>query len=138
LCSLEPDETATAIVAVWDAQKHRLVWSSAGHPPPLRCRVGSFGFLLPRYVGVMLGADPASGYREQSKVMRPGTSLLFYTDGLIERRRWALDEQMERLKAAAEQVDDLAPQALCQALLAWRRGIGPLEDDVCLLVARLA
>ena len=87
MCRLEPGVTASAIVALWNESAGTILRSNAGHPPVLRCRVGEFGFLTPPPGGVILGARPHQEYVEETKVLRPGTTLLFYTDGLIENAR---------------------------------------------------
>jgi hypothetical protein len=63
--------------------------------------------------------------------------MLFYTDGLVEMRDRSLDDGMNQLRAVAERSGDLEPAALCEEILSWRRRIFRLEDDVCLLAARL-
>lgn len=137
LCRLEPDETATAIVAVWNAAAGTIVRSNAGHPPVLRCRVDKTDFLPPAAGRLMLGVDPDWVYVAESKVLRPGTTLLFYTDGLVETRDRGLEEGMEDLRTFAEGLPDLLPQALCDRVLEWRLGAARREDDMCLLAARL-
>lgn len=86
MCHLEPGAYAAAIVAVWDEERGTLLRSNAGHPPVLRCRTGEFEFLAPPPGGRLLGVTPDWVYQEQPKVLRPGTTMLFYTDGLVERR----------------------------------------------------
>jgi serine phosphatase RsbU (regulator of sigma subunit) len=137
LCRLEPDETATVIVAIWDHGTRTLRWSNAGHPPPLRCRRNEFAFLGSHETDLILGADPTWRYQEHTKVMRPGSTVLFYTDGLIERRRNSIGDEMGKLKSTVEGLSDLSPHALCDDVLATRLGSGDLEDDVCLLATRL-
>lgn len=138
LCRLEPEETVTAIIAVWHPETRTLHRATAGHPPPLRCREGEFGFLVPQDKGVVLGADPGWTFHEEPKVLRPGTTVLFYTDGLIESRDRSLEDGMDDLRAFVEGIGDLAPQAVCDAVLAWRIAAAVREDDVCLLAVRLA
>ena len=137
LCRLEPDETATAIVAVWNAASGTIVRSSAGHPPVLRCRVDETDFLPPAPDCLVLGVDPDWVYASQVKVLRPGTTLLFYTDGLVETRGRSIDEGMDDLRRFVESLPDLSPQALCDRVLEWRLGAARREDDMCLLAARL-
>jgi serine phosphatase RsbU (regulator of sigma subunit) len=137
LCRLEPDETATAIVAVWNAAAGTIVRSNAGHPPVLRCRVDKTDFLPRPASRLMLGVDPDWVYVAETKVLRPGTTLLFYTDGLVETRDRGLEEGMEDLRTFAEGLPDLLPQALCDRVLEWRLGAARREDDMCLLAARL-
>jgi len=133
---LEPGETATAIVAVWNPATGTIVRSSAGHPPVLRCRKDETGFLPARH-GPILGADPAVIYVPETKVLRPGTTLLFYTDGLIETRGRSLDDGMNELQSFVEGLSDLAPQAVCDQVLEWRLAAPRREDDLCLLAVRL-
>jgi serine phosphatase RsbU (regulator of sigma subunit) len=63
--------------------------------------------------------------------------MLFYTDGLVERRGHELLDGMSALLEFVEGLDDLSPQAICDQVLHWRRAQGRIEDDVCLLAARL-
>jgi hypothetical protein len=138
LCRLDPDSTATLIVAVWHPEEETLVHTNAGHPPILRCRPEGCGFVpVGPGNGVMIGADPGRVYCEESNLMRPDTTLLLYTDGLMEARGENLDDSMERLRAQAQGRSDLSPQALCDDVLLWRLMRGPRGDDVCVLAARI-
>lgn len=138
LCRLGEGQTATITVARWDPDSRTLVRSNAGHPPLLRCHAGEFSFLSPRSGNIMIGADPGWQYGEETKVLRPGTTLLFYTDGLIESRTENLEDSMERLRLFAEGLSDLAPQAVCDDVLRWRLQRSQREDDICLVAARMA
>ncbi|HEX4219832.1 MAG TPA: GAF domain-containing SpoIIE family protein phosphatase [Acidimicrobiales bacterium] len=137
MCRLLPGETASVVVAIWDEQLGTILRTNAGHPPVLRCRVGEFGYLPRTTGGLLLGVDPNWVYAEETKVLRPGTTLLFYTDGLVEMRDRSLDEGMNDLVTLVEGFEDLSPDGLCETILAWRRREFRLEDDVCLLAARL-
>jgi serine phosphatase RsbU (regulator of sigma subunit) len=137
MCRVEPGQQASAIVAVWDERRGTLLRSNAGHPPVLRCRAGEFGYLPPPAGGRILGVSEDWEYQEEYKVLRPGTTLLFYTDGLVERRGEDLALGMSALLGFVAELDDLAPQAVCHHVLQWRRQTGLLEDDVCVLATRL-
>jgi serine phosphatase RsbU (regulator of sigma subunit) len=137
MCRLLPGETASATVAVWNPADGTILRSNAGHPPVLRCRLGEFGFLSRPEGGLLLGVEPNWMYEEEIKVLRPGTTMLFYTDGLVEMRDRSLEDGMSQLLAVAERSGDLGPAALCEEVLRWRRQAYRLEDDVCLLAARL-
>jgi serine phosphatase RsbU (regulator of sigma subunit) len=63
--------------------------------------------------------------------------MLFYTDGLVERRGEDLGHGMGALLEFVEGLDEQSPQAICDQVLDWRRTQGRIEDDVCLLAARL-
>ncbi len=137
LCRLEPNETASAIVAVWDADAGTITRSNAGHPPVLRCRAGETAFLPAPRGRLLLGVQPEWEYGEEVKVLRPGTTLLFYTDGLVEMRGASLDEGMTDLLMLVEGLPNLSPQALCDDVIEWRLKSARREDDICLLAARL-
>jgi serine phosphatase RsbU (regulator of sigma subunit) len=83
-----------------------------------------------------LAAHMQAGRRrgEATRELAPGSTVLLYTDGLIERRDQPLDEGMTRLQAALAAPTDGEP--LTSALV---RSLGGAEhdDDVCLLAARI-
>jgi len=137
LCHLEPGETATAVVGVWDDASRTFTSANAGHPWVLYHRAPRADFLVPRTPGVLLGADPAWAYREAARQLPPGVTAIAYTDALVEHRGRPMEEGMERLKAYVETVLDLAPAALCDDLVRWRLEEGPCDDDICILAVRL-
>lgn len=136
LLMMEPEATASATVARWDPGTHTLTWTSAGHPPLLRCRTGEFGYLPPAPGHVVLGAVPDHEYRSAHKYMRPGTTLVAFTDGLVEDRARSVDDGLRDLLAFVQTLDDLSPWAVCDAIVGWRHETGPQEDDVCVLAVR--
>ncbi len=115
-----------------------LHWSNAGHPPPLLITPDGRAELLWRPADPLLGLDPDSTRTHtrtnHTIVLDPGCTLVLYTDGLVERRREPLDDGLDRLLAAAADLQDLAPEQFCDALL--QRLGADAEDDVALLVLR--
>ena len=138
LCRYRPDDTATVIVGVWEAASRALRRCNAGHPPILRCRFDEFGFLpLTGCAQPLLGVDPDFAYRHEDKELRAGTTLLLYTDGLIEVPGEHLDRGLGRLLDFVAHQPDLAPQTLLDETLLWRLRQGPCLDDLGLLAVRL-
>lgn len=137
LCRLEPDETASAIVAVFDPTECSLVRANAGHPPLLRCRPGELAYRIPRVPGLLLGVDPSREYHEETTRLRTGSTLLFYTDGLIENRGSSLDQGMAEVSGFVETLVDYSPAPLCDAILRWRTSDPARDDDLCILAARV-
>ena len=114
----------------------RLRWSNAGHPPPLLVGPdGTVDFLDPR-PELLLGVRPEQTRTDHEVVLEPGATVLLYTDGLVERRGQTLDEGMADLGAAAADLQGLAPEEVCDALL--DRLAKGAEDDVALLVLRVS
>jgi serine phosphatase RsbU (regulator of sigma subunit) len=100
LCS-QLHTTATAIVAVFDPATRRLRWANAGHPSPLLTRNGRTRALR-RPGGLLLGAVETT-YPASTARLAPGDIVLFYTDGLVERRtgRARLPDIRRHLASAA-------------------------------------
>lgn len=111
-----------------------LVWSTAGHVPPvLRRADGSTSLLsdpadLP--VGVVAGSRAR---RDAHAVLGPGDVLMLYTDGLVERRGGHLRDALAGL------VDSVADHAPAGALELLERMAPPHErsDDVVVLTAEV-
>ena len=86
----------------------------------------------PRYLdeggGTVLGVTGRPPYRQAEAVIEPGSSVLLYTDGLVERRGEVLDDGLERLARAAAGVRDLAPDELVSAVVDTALADGALGD----------
>lgn len=66
-----------------DVQSGALVYSNGGHCPPLSC-TESGGVLLPLPPGMLLGATSSRHYTSLRHTLKPGETLLCYTDGVTE------------------------------------------------------
>lgn len=117
-----------------DGETGELRWAVAGHPPPLVVEEGGARFLPGR--GAVLGGPDRTRYREDTATLRPGASVLLYTDGLVERRDEPIDEGLRRLREAAARAHASAPEQLVAAIGAALLDSGQ-EDDVALLAIRL-
>jgi anti-anti-sigma factor len=87
--------------------------------------------------GPVLGVPDRGPYREGHTHLEPGTTLLLYTDGLIERRGEHLDTGLGRLIAAAARLHAAGPEQLTRDLLATVLADAAQPDDVAVLAARL-
>jgi len=125
---------ATAIVASLDSTSGRVVWSNAGHPPPVLIRAGAPPVLMEDRHGPLLGVGHG-GRTQGSTVLGPGDLILLYTDGLIENRDEALDIGLSRLLDAVTQSPALdGPNAVADHALASSLSGITRRDDLCLLV----
>ena len=143
MARLRLDALATAAVACFEQTEEdrarrltRMRWSSAGHPPPFTISAGGEVAMLDRPPEIMLGVDPTARRTEHVAVLGAGTTVLLYTDGLIERRDSDLDTGLDRLGAALSELAPLALQPLCDQLLE-RLVQGRPSDDVALVAIRL-
>lgn len=112
----------------------------AGHPPPLV--VGADGAVRElRSTGPMIGLGSSAEAPTATDVLRPGETLVAFTDGLFERRSESVLDGLERLEGA---VRDIVPgggtptevvEQLLARMIDTSDGAGG-EDDVAVLVVR--
>jgi serine phosphatase RsbU (regulator of sigma subunit) len=84
----------------------------------------------------MLGLPVDHDYAADTRTLRPGSVLMFYTDGLIERRDTIIDTGIDQLAAAfgrAPGRPDQIADTVCEVMLSD----SSREDDTCLLVCEL-
>lgn len=127
-----PERFATALVGAIDLDRQTLTMASAGHVPPLVLgpRTAEFAALAPAApLGLREGAPEAL-----TMAFVPGSTVVAFTDGLVERRGETLDQGLGRLFAAAS-----GPAGSADAV--GRRILDALvgadhEDDIALVVIR--
>ena len=127
---------ATAFYLLLDPETETVRYANAGHPPPLA--IGPDGGLrwMEEGVAVPLGVQPDGDFRTYEMKVPRGSTLLLYTDGLVEERASPIDDGLTRLRRAVEPPDvDL--NLLCDRVLERMDAQGK-PDDVALLAARLA
>jgi PAS domain S-box-containing protein len=94
-------DMATVGVLVYEPKAGTAQFATAGHPPPLvREPDGSVRYLEPPR-GMPICASPRAQYEETTAALAPGSTLVLYTDGLVERRHEPLDAGLARLAGAA-------------------------------------
>jgi len=142
IASMHTGAMATAAVARLEnlagaPGRPRLRWANAGHPPPFVLSpdrtVTMLGGRLGDLIGdLMLGVD-ADVVRAESVVdVEPGSVVLLYTDGLIERRASTIDAGLDRLRSCLKELAGRPLGELCDALLD-RMLEGTPADDVALV-----
>jgi anti-sigma regulatory factor (Ser/Thr protein kinase) len=127
---------ATLLYGVVDPDEGRLRLATAGHPPVLVIGPDGDAYFAEGPAGSPLGVVPFPSYEESTIPLVPGSTVLLYTDGLVERPEASLDEGLEWLRSFAAGVP-AHPDELCGALLQARFRDAPPRDDVALLAVRL-
>ncbi|MCW2621316.1 MAG: putative sensor protein [Frankiales bacterium] len=117
-------------------------WSNAGHPPPMVVNPdGSVTVLTELSPNLLLGIDPATPRGQSEVILDRGSTVLLYTDGLVERRGEDLDVGLNRLRDTLADLasQDLTLNQMCDGLLHRLTGTAEeaAEDDVALIAVRL-
>ncbi len=130
---LGPLAMTTLAYLVLDPATESLQIVNAGHPPPLIAEPGAAPRFLDAPRGVALGATSTAVYEAGTTALPTGSTVLLYTDGLIERRTEPLDTGLERLRAlAAGGADDV--ERLCETIVSRLVPDAPTDDVACIAV----
>jgi PAS domain S-box-containing protein len=131
---LQNDRMTTLVYAVIDADWTEVRYASAGHPPPLVLHPDAGAEFLWDGRSTPLGVHSGS-YDEGVVDLAGGSTLLLYTDGLVEVPGEDLFSGLERLREAAV-AGPTDPDALCDHVIASLLGERGASDDVALLALR--
>jgi phosphoserine phosphatase RsbU/P len=129
----EPDALATVLYAVFEPGLEQVHFSSAGHLPPVMAYPGRPAELAELPADLMIGVASRPTRHVTTEKMPPGTLLCLYTDGLVERHDYPLDEGFDRLCRA---LVPTAPEVACSAVMGALIGNEQAQDDVALLILR--
>jgi hypothetical protein len=139
--------TASCIYMIYDAWSRELTFANAGHDAPVMITGGQCGQLEFQYKGVLLGVRGKGirglpTYKEQTILVPPGAMLVFFTDGLTDRRTRAdgaghyteaeaveMLQQAVRAAAASGDADAVATAAEFAVP-------GDIDDDMAILVVK--
>jgi serine phosphatase RsbU (regulator of sigma subunit) len=132
-CLFAEDVTGTVICGRYSPRSRMLRWARAGHLPPVLVRDGT-ATVQPMPEGMLLGVQPETEYEQLYLQLRGNDTLLFYTDGLIERRAASISDALAEFAVAAVPADhDLDAHA--SRILAG--AVSDTGDDACLLAVRI-
>ena len=129
----------TLFYGVLDLVRVELVYSNAGHPPPIiRHRAGSRSAL--NETGGLVGSFPDWTYRQETIPLAPGDRIWLYTDGISEARDAAGSEfgpaRMEQLLSELQALPLAEAQERVWSAVRDFSG-GTLDDDATLLTFHL-
>jgi len=124
---------ATVVCGRIDVARHELEIATAGHPPPVLCSAQSSAVLQVSPSTPIGVPSPAAATSTVVPVPAHST-ILAYTDGLIERRGETLDESFERLERSAAQSSETVDGLLSSIVSDLTEG-SP-SDDVALIGIR--
>ena len=110
-------------------------WTNAGHPPPILVAEDGTTEVLGDVGDLLLGVRPDSARTDGVRTVAPGTTMLLYTDGLIETRETPDDVRTAQLTEVLGRLHHLDLESLLDGVIAAMVGDHP-DDDVALLAAR--
>ena len=140
LVRYHPEQFCTAVFAALDrnAEGLRLTVSSGGHHLPIRRRAGGSVDTIGE-TGTILGMLDTPRLTDATTILRPGDTIVLYTDGVTEARR---DHQFfddDRLLAAIARPGQLSAQELADSIvgevLDFQRG--DARDDIAVVVVKV-
>ena len=132
--TLAMEDMATLHYLVFDPDSGTITFANAGHLPPLLITGSGRASYLEHHLAPPLGAMSHADHVESTGRVPPGSTLLLFTDGLIERRGVSLRDSLERLRLVAE-AGEADLEALCDHVLASLLE-KEVADDVALLAFR--
>ncbi|MEW2397950.1 SpoIIE family protein phosphatase [Streptomyces sp. NPDC046862] len=134
LQSLATDRFATCLYAVYNPHRHGLRYAASGHLPPLLVAADTAYLELSPALPLGLGGTPV----DREVAFPPGTSLLLYTDGLVENRALSLDDCLAALRQTCGALPAAArtdPQQITERALELLDTPDRVDDDSALLAA---
>jgi PAS domain S-box-containing protein len=132
--ALSPDDLTTIVYAVIEPDRDRMSFVNAGHPPPLLVPPRGTPHLL-EGVTPPLGVSDLPVHPETVVDFPPGTAVVLYTDGLVERRGEGVDSGLKRLLTAAGASRE-GLEALRDRVVESCLGPSSGDDDVTALFVR--
>ncbi|MDQ2877167.1 MAG: SpoIIE family protein phosphatase, partial [Actinomycetota bacterium] len=137
ICGTFKEPLATASAVVIDPADSSLRYCLAGHPPPLLREPDGSVRTLGEASGVLLGLDTRDR-PEQVISFAPGSSLVLFTDGLVERRDEGIDDGIAWLADKLKAAPPADPAELCDILVKQSVSRNGRDDDTAVLCAFLA
>ncbi len=126
---------ATLAYLVLDLRTGELEYIVAGHPPPLVVAPNGRARFLWEGRGSPLAVFRHGDASMASTRIEPGSKIILYTDGLIERRGEAIDDSLDRLRHAAAEHNQDDPRTMTHAIISAMLDDHPQTDDAVTLVA---
>ena len=135
---LDPDEMATLIFGTLDPRRREFSIVNAGHLPALICPAEGEPYFIDAESQPPIGAVTSVRGQVHTVQLQPGSTVLLYTDGVVERRHVSLDDRLELLRSSVDCTQDL--QTLADYVIGevGEVGNGGPDDDMAIVLVRLS
>jgi PAS domain S-box-containing protein len=126
----------TVFVCTIDTDTGEMTYSSAGHIPALLAVTGVLPETLTGATSVPLAVQKTGPRPEASKSLPPGSTLMLYTDGLVERRDGMIDNGIQRAGRVLSDMIEFPAEAVADVVLSQLAPTEGFDDDVAIVVYR--
>ena len=126
----------TVMAAVFDAVSRQLNYSRAGHVPAVLAAPQSAAAVLSGAGSVPLGVQRKHRRPQASVVLAPRSTLMLFTDGLVERRGKSIDAGIARVAGVLTHSVDTAVDDVAEQVLREMAPPGGYDDDIAIVVCR--
>jgi PAS domain S-box-containing protein len=134
---LIPDAFCTTVfVAILDTRSQTLTYSSAGHVPAVLAARDAAPHLLTDARSVPLAVHRDEPRPQATAALSGGSTLLLYTDGLVERRSESIDEGIARVTDVLVQTAELPVDTVADVMLETLAPSLGYDDDVAIVLYR--
>jgi len=133
-------EFVTLFYAIVDVKDMSITYCNCGHEPTMLIRDGQTTYL--EKGGIVLGIEAGAEYEIETRPLKQGDCLLFYSDGLIDAANF--DGQLwgrESLLQTAKKFTNEPAEQMIRNILGYRRrfvGLARQVDDTSIIVVKLA
>lgn len=127
---------STAAIVIVDPTTGMLTYACAGHPPPLVITPDRHVIRLDLAQSPPLSALAPRARTEAALTLEPGSLVVLYTDGLVERRGESIDLGIERLAAVVVSRFDQPTSNIIDGLIADLTADRPGDDDIAVAAFR--
>ncbi len=136
--SLIPNAYCTTVfLAVLDTETGILQYSNAGHMPALLAGPGSGATtVLTGAASVPLAVRRDEPRPQATRILPPGSALMLFTDGLVERKHESIDEGIARAANVLVETMALPLDAVADAVLRELAPAAGYDDDVAMVIYR--
>lgn len=132
-----PDAScATVFLGILEPGTGTLCYSCAGHPPAVLAAPHCEPRLLSDARSVPLTVHHNGSRPQASVTLEPGSTLVLYTDGLVERRGVSIDDGIARVAEVVTGETNATVDAVADAVLSELEPPNGYDDDVAIVVYR--
>jgi PAS domain S-box-containing protein len=132
---LDGGQMATLLYLVMEPDHGTVRFANAGHVPPLVIGPEGDAHYLESAHNPPLGVFDSPAHIQTTMELTPGSTIVLYTDGLVEERGVSIDQGLEALRLAASQ-DTCHPDELCERLVESMLAVHSANDDIAVLALR--